>query len=161
MYQHPKLHRACICLGSNIDPESNMKKAVMLLRELSNIEGLSACYETVAVGSSGPNFLNMAACLVTAMPPDALKEQVLHPIEQQLGRVRMQDKNAPRTIDLDLIIYDNQVLDPELWRRVHLALPFSELLPELQDPDSGKSLKDIAAELEDRETALLRPELVF
>ena len=161
LFQHPKLHRACICLGSNIDPEANMQKAVALLREMTNVEGLSACYETLAVGSNGPNFLNMAACLLTTYDPAGVKEKVIQPIEQQLGRVRQPDKNAPRTIDLDLIVYDYQVLDAGLWRLVHLALPFSELVPDLVDPERGITLRQVAQELVEKYPVIPRPEVVF
>lgn len=161
LFQHPKLHRACICLGSNIEPEANIQKAVVLLREVTNIEGISACYETQAIGSDGPNFLNAAACLLTTLDPTAIKEKIIQPIEQQLGRIRLPDKNAPRTIDLDLIVYDYQVLDAELWRRVYLALPFSELVPDLVEPESRRTLREIAQKLVEQSPVIPRPEIAL
>ena len=161
LFQHPKLHRACLCLGSNIEPEANIQQAVALLKEMTNVEGLSNCYETSAVGSDGPNFLNMAACLLTTMDSAAIKGNIIQPIEQRLGRVRQPDKNAPRTIDLDLIVYDYEVLDPTLWQRVHLALPFSELVPDLVEPESGKTLKEVAERLAALDPVIPRPEIVF
>ena len=135
------LHQACISIGSNIHPVENLQKAVPLLREQVGKLQLSACYETQAVGSPGPNFLNLAVCLLTPLDAPALKKFVLAPIEQQLGRVRSSDKNAPRTIDLDIIVFDHQVVDAELWRRVYLALPVSELLPDLRHPETSSQLQ--------------------
>jgi 2-amino-4-hydroxy-6-hydroxymethyldihydropteridine diphosphokinase len=142
------LHRAYLCLGSNIDPEENIRRAVDLLREHTSVIALSRCWESEAIGSSGPNFLNTAACIETPLDPAALKEQVLARVEQQLGRVRTADKNAPRTIDLDITIFDGQVLDKHLWDRAYLALTIAELLPDLCHPESGESLPQVAARLQ-------------
>ncbi len=154
-------HQAYLCLGSNIDPTTHLQKAVELLREQTQVTALSSCWETTAVGSDGPDFLNMAVALWTPLTAETLKTKVLAAIESQLGRVRSDDKNAPRTIDLDIIIFDQQVLDPALWRQVYLALPFSELLPELRHPESGQSLREVAQTLHQHDRAVLRSELAF
>lgn len=155
------LHRAYLCLGSNIEPEENMQKAVSLLREMALVDRLSGCYETRAVGSNGPNFLNMAVSLLTILDPKGLKEKLIKPIEQRLGRVRVADKNAPRTIDLDVIVYDEQVLDEDLWQRVYLALPFSDLLPNLPNPRTSETLRETAQRLLAGEPVTSRPEIEF
>jgi 2-amino-4-hydroxy-6-hydroxymethyldihydropteridine diphosphokinase len=154
-------HRICLCLGSNINPADNIHRAVMLLREHGWDFAYSSCYETQAVGSSGANFFNMAACLYTHLKPAAFKQQVIARIEKQLGRVRTADKNAPRTIDLDIIVYDNLVQDPQLWQQVYLALPISELIPELVHPESGETLPQVAQRLREKTPAALRPEVRF
>jgi 2-amino-4-hydroxy-6-hydroxymethyldihydropteridine diphosphokinase len=154
-------HRAYISFGSNIDPAANITRAAALLRQHSPTLSLSACYETRAVGSSSPNFYNMAGRLLTPLSQEALKQQILEPIEAKLGRVRAADKNAPRTIDLDIIIFDDQILDSELWRQVHLALPISELLPELVHPESGETLLQIARRLCQQTPIVSRPQLTF
>lgn len=104
-------------------------------------------YQTTAVGSAGPDFLNQAVYLPTPLDAAALKEQVLRPIENQLGRMRTNDKNAPRTIDLDIIIFDGQVTDNELWRRFYLAAPLAGLLPDLVNPQTGEILSETARRL--------------
>lgn len=147
-----RLHRAYLCLGSNIAPAENMRRAVNLLREQVHLLALSTCWETQAVTSAGspaaaPNFLNAAAYIETDLDPASLKAQVLAQIEQKLGRVRTDDKYAPRTIDLDIIIFDEQVIDAELWERPHLALPFSELLPGLRYAATGETLARVAERL--------------
>lgn len=154
-------HRAFISLGSNINPAENIRRAVALLREHAEVTELSACYETSAVGSDGPNFLNMTVALLTDLDTAGLKAQVLGPIENQLGRVRTEDKNAPRTIDLDIVVFDEQVIDEDLWRRVHLALPLSELLPDLKHPESQQPLREVAQRLLEQDAVIPRPELNF
>jgi 2-amino-4-hydroxy-6-hydroxymethyldihydropteridine diphosphokinase len=140
-------HVAYLSLGSNIEPAQNIARAVELLRGYWPGLRLSEVYETRAVGSAGPNFFNLAACLATALDAAALKTQVLRPIENQLGRVRSADKNAPRTIDLDIILFDGEVLDSELWQRYYLAAPLAELLPELKNLVTGETLRETAQHL--------------
>jgi 2-amino-4-hydroxy-6-hydroxymethyldihydropteridine diphosphokinase len=153
--------RAFLSLGSNIDPLTNLPQAVRLLRQHSPDLHLSQVYETRAVGSDGPNFLNLAAGLTTPLEAGVLKKKVLRAIEQSLGRVRTADKFAPRTIDLDIIVFHEQVLEPEVWRRVYLALPLSELLPGLVQPETGRSLREVAQQLVKLEPILLHPEVTF
>jgi 2-amino-4-hydroxy-6-hydroxymethyldihydropteridine diphosphokinase len=142
-----KSHLAYLSIGSNINPEQNIARAIELLREHAPGLRLSTPHETSAVGSSGPNFINLAVCLPTPLDAAELKQQVLRPIENQLGRVRTADKNAPRTMDLDLILFDGQVIDGELWKRYYLAAPLAELLPELKNPQTGESLRETAQRL--------------
>lgn len=164
--RHEGAHLAYICLGSNIRPVENLRSAVELLRERSAVLRLSSCWETEAVsnptidGIHWPNFLNTAALISTPLDPAALKKEVLAPIEQKLGRVRTSDKYAPRTIDLDLTIYDSEVLDEELWRRVHLALIFAELVPELKNPQTGEMLCETAMRLAKEHYARKRLDVV-
>ena len=81
-------HQAYICLGSNIDPVVNLGKAINMLRQKTRLVELSTCWESEAIGSPGPNFLNIGVAVTTPLGPGELKEQVLAPIEKQLGRVR-------------------------------------------------------------------------
>jgi 7,8-dihydro-6-hydroxymethylpterin-pyrophosphokinase len=77
---------------------------------------------------------------------------VLYEIEQALGRVRSADKSAPRTIDLDITLFDDQVLelgqrhvpDPDLLRHPHIAVPMADLAPQYVHPETGQTLKEIA-----------------
>lgn len=80
------------------------------------------------------------------MDAKQLKEQVLRPLETQMGRVRTEDKNAPRPIDLDMILFDGILLDPSLWQHVHRAVPVSEVFPDYPS-ETCESLKDVAARL--------------
>lgn len=163
---HPThaVHHAYLSLGSNIHPAENIRAAVRLLRTRAQVMALSTCWETQAVGSDGqsgstPNFLNMAICIATALEPDALKKQLIVPVEQALGRVRSPDKYAPRTIDLDIAIYNDTVLDLDLWKRAYLALTFAELLPELRNSGSGETLQAAAQRLRKAHLAIPHPEI--
>ncbi len=136
--------QVCLSLGSNIAPAENLKQAVELLRAELPVLAISRAWKSPAVGAPGPDFLNAAILVCTDLPQAALKEKIIHPIEMRLGRRRSQDKYAPRTIDIDIIIYGDAVLDSMLWTHAHLALPVAELLPGLVEPDSGRSLEQIA-----------------
>jgi 2-amino-4-hydroxy-6-hydroxymethyldihydropteridine diphosphokinase len=138
------MHTAFILLGSNILPERNLFRAIDLLQKSCTIKAISQVWETAAEGSDGPNFLNTAIKIYTSLKEQELKENVLQNIEKNLNRVRTNNKYAPRTIDLDIIIFDNRVLDPNLWERNFIALPMSEIIPELFNSQKKKTLLQIA-----------------
>ena len=150
-----------LLLGSNIQPEANLEAAIRLLRGQVELHSLSPVWETPAVGSNGPNFLNLVAEIQTPMEIEALKLQVLRPIETRLGRVRTPDKNAPRTIDLDIIIYDKIIMDPNIWRQAHIACPLASLLPDLVEPQTGIPLSRIAARLQQNVFIRLRADVII
>ena len=147
----------CLLLGSNIDPERNLRRAVVRLDRMFGLEGLSNAWETPAVGSDGPNFLNAAALLHTILTPSALKERLLRPLEAELGRFRSADKFAPRTIDLDVVTWGRQQVDDDLWEYAHQAVPVSQLLPGLVSPKTGESLVAAAARLARASAIWMRP----
>jgi len=152
------VHRAYILLGSNIDKEWNLPAAVRLLRERCRVVAVSSVYETLPVGRTDqPTFLNAAVLIETPLSPAALKWQVLRPIETQLGRVRTDDPNAPRTIDLDLVLFDDAVFeldgspipDPAILKHPHVTLPLAEIAPDYVHPVTGQTLAEIASRLAD------------
>lgn len=145
---------AYVSLGSNIDPVTNLLAAVHHLAQVSRILAVSPVYETVAVGdTSQPNFLNAAIALQTPLPADQLKETVLAPIEQALGRRRTDNPNDARTIDLDLVLFNQDVQeignrrvpDPDIARYAHLARPLADIAPGYVHPVLGQTLARIAA----------------
>lgn len=154
-------HQAYLSLGSNIEAKENMTRAIELLREKVILNAVSTVWETEPVGSTGGRFLNATAWISTELAANSLKETVLHEIEHQLGRVRTADKYAPRTIDLDILVYDERVLDAAVWQREFLAIPTAELRPDLDDPSSGKSLNEIAQAMKATSTAIARTDLNF
>lgn len=147
MNSESNLDHACLLLGSNIAPEHNLPRAVALLRRHVEVSGASRVWETPAVGSSGPNFLNAAVLARTHLDPGELKRLVLSAIEQDLGRVRTADKNAPRPIDIDIVAWNGQVTDPDVWRYAHAAVPVAEVLPGNLHPAQGETLAQAAARL--------------
>lgn len=144
--------RVFIGVGSNIDPESNVQSALKLLGKRVLIVKISTFYRTQPLGRTDqPSFYNGAVEIETVLPPDELK-RVIRGIEADLGRVRTDDKYAPRTIDLDILIYDDAVIsstqmtvpDPEITERAFLAVPLCELSPDLILPGTGLRICDIA-----------------
>ncbi|HEY3298012.1 MAG TPA: 2-amino-4-hydroxy-6-hydroxymethyldihydropteridine diphosphokinase [Armatimonadota bacterium] len=136
-----------IGIGSNIDPEENVRRALSLLRKAVSVHAVSTFYRTRPVGVEGlPEFCNGIVEIETALPPDELKRSVLARIEEDLGRVRTGNKYASRTIDLDIVLYDAFAgsEDPDIARRAFLAIPLCELRPDLVLPSSGASIKEIA-----------------
>lgn len=139
-------HEVCLLLGSNIQPEDNLPLAADRLRQHLTILKVSSVWETPAAASTGPNFLNAALLARCALGADELKQQVLRPLEARLGRVRGADKNAPRPIDLDIILFDGRLLDTALWEQAHRAMPVAELLPGYRS-STGESLAQAARRL--------------
>jgi 2-amino-4-hydroxy-6-hydroxymethyldihydropteridine diphosphokinase len=150
-------HRAYLSLGSNINPESNLPAAVRELSTFGKIVAVSRVWESAPVGfTEQANFLNAAVLLETTFSADAVWTQVIPSVERRLGRVRdPANKNAPRTIDVDLSLLDDEVVttgtrllpDPEILKRSFVALPLAELDRQYVHPTAGRSLGEIAKEL--------------
>lgn len=145
---------AAIAVGSNIEPRSNLPAALERLRAAVEVRRVSRVYPTQpAGGADGPPYLNAAVLLCTDLPPRRLRDELLRPIEELLGRRRSADRNAPRPIDLDLVLYGGRRIaepglelpDPEIAERPHLALPLADLVPDWVHPASGLTLAAIAA----------------
>jgi 2-amino-4-hydroxy-6-hydroxymethyldihydropteridine diphosphokinase len=150
--------QVCLGLGSNINPETNIPRAIELLRQILLLESISRAWFTPPVGTSGPNFVNAALLTYTDLPPENLKNEIIRPIEAQLGRIRSQNKNAPRTIDIDILIWDQQILEPLIWKEAYLAVPVAELLPDLKSQDSD--LKHTAQRLASTSDIVPRPDIL-
>ncbi len=166
----PRQHLAYLSLGSNVDKVRNITRAVELLAEVMAVKAVSSVYETAPVGNPNQeSFLNAAVIVETDCSPAALKREVLSVIEERLARQRTADKNAPRTIDLDIVLYDDRVLqvdgrvipDPELLTRSHLAVPLAEIAPDYVHPGTGKTLREIAEALAGQDSILKRIGLAF
>ena len=138
-----------ISLGSNIQPRRNLPRAIELLRTLGPVKALSTIWETPPVGTAGPNFLNAVACIESQLDVDTLKEK-LRQIETQLGRARTADKYAPRPIDLDILLHDDVLIDPEIWEQPHLAIPLAEVYPDYQHPQRGETIAVAARKFQAR-----------
>ncbi len=138
-------HEYYLGLGSNIEPRPNLRKAIDLLGERGEIREFSSVWESKAVGSAGPNFLNLCMRYEASTDEEDLKRLVLLPIETSLGRVRTTDKNAPRTIDIDILVADGRPVNPRRWTHAFVVVPLAELLPDFKHPLSGQSLGQAAA----------------
>lgn len=140
---------AYIGVGSNIDAEHHVLLAVGLLRE--QMEGLRAStfYWTEPIGRPEQHpYLNGVLAGTVSTSAVFLKEGVLQEIERRLGRVRCSDRYAPRSIDLDILLFGEEVLrgdslqvpDPDLRTRSFLVEGCCELNPGLLLPDTGEAL---------------------
>jgi 2-amino-4-hydroxy-6-hydroxymethyldihydropteridine diphosphokinase len=157
----PQAVIAYVAVGSNIEPRRNVPAAVEMLCRQVEVCGVSTFYRTPAVGPDGQpravrpdsrragdeDFLNGVLAVRTARPARELKFQVLRAIEDRLARVRSADKYAPRTIDLDVVLYGQAVIDePDLripardLDRPFVALPLLELAPDLVLPRTRQVL---------------------
>jgi 2-amino-4-hydroxy-6-hydroxymethyldihydropteridine diphosphokinase len=151
--------RVFVGVGSNIAPERNVREAVRLLAAEVHVVAVSTAYRTAPLGRVGqPEFYNCVVQIETGMSPARLRS-ALRRIEGKLGRKRGDDKCAPRTIDLDVLIYGDLAVttdafvipDPQIAERPFLALPLRELAPDLVLPGSGRPIREIAAELGGRD----------
>jgi 2-amino-4-hydroxy-6-hydroxymethyldihydropteridine diphosphokinase len=140
------MHQVILLLGSNIEPEQNIPRAVALLQGYVRILKASSVWESASVDCCYPDYLNLALLVSTSLNANQLKRQVLRPLEAQMGRVRTEDKNASRTIDFDIILFDGEVLDSDLWLHAHRAIPVSEINPDYCSK-SGLCIADVAKRL--------------
>jgi 2-amino-4-hydroxy-6-hydroxymethyldihydropteridine diphosphokinase len=146
---------AYVGLGANLgERESTLARAVKLLGEADGVEvvGVSELRETNPVGVvDQPPFLNGAVTVDTTLPPRALLDLLLE-IERSLGRVR-EERWGPRIVDLDLLVYGDEVIDepglgvphPRLHERRFALEPLAELDPDLEVPRLGKVSALLAA----------------
>ena len=110
-----KVHLAYLNLGSNIQPEVNLVKAVELLYEYGDVLKVSNAWESKSVGSEGPNYLNACVLFRTELMQVELKKHIIRPIEAQLGRKRNENKFTPRTIDIDIVLFDDKPYNDKFW----------------------------------------------
>lgn len=148
-------NRALICLGSNIRPEENLRRVIDRLAAALDVVAVSSLYASPARGAPGsPPFLNAAVAVDTELEPHELKFDLLRALEAEFGRVRSADRNAPRPIDLDLVLFADRVIDdaeggleipdPDIETSPHVALPLAEIAGPFHHPVLGTTLAEIA-----------------
>ena len=140
-----------LSLGSNLgDRAANLRTAMDKLAGLGTVEAVSAFYETEPVGlTNQPWFLNCAVKLETEKMPRQLISGVLN-LEQEMGRQRKQ-KNGPRIIDVDILLFGTSVIDtagltvphPRLHERRFVLEPLAEIAPEVRHPIFKCSMREL------------------
>ena len=140
--------RIYISLGSNIEPELHLRNAVAALREYFSEVGLSPVYENEAVGFEGSPFWNLVAECETTLTPEKVQTE-LKAIEDKNGRLRDGPKFSARTLDLDLLLYDEldlreQGMDvprDEINKYAFVLKPLCDLVPDLKHPVTGETMQ--------------------
>ncbi len=145
------MSRALISVGSNIDRQKNLPAAVRALRQHPDMTVIetSCIFESPAVGGDYPPFFNAAVVIETDLDPAILKT-ALRGIETGLGRVRVEDRNAPRAIDLDVVLFGDLddaelgIPDPDLSEYSYVTIPAAEVAGDWIVPGRNKTVAEIA-----------------
>jgi 2-amino-4-hydroxy-6-hydroxymethyldihydropteridine diphosphokinase len=125
-------NRAVIALGSNIRPEIHIPNAILRLQHRTRIVSKSDWVATKPVGDEDqPDFINGVVLVETEFERAEL-EKWLHEVEAELGRVRNQDRFGPRTIDMDVAVWNGEIVHPDVREREFLKKAVCDVLPELK-----------------------------
>ncbi len=142
--------RVSVSIGSNIDSERNIREAIARLREQYGELTLSPVYQTAAVGFDGDDFLNLVAAFATGQDVHTVVES-LKAIEELMGRDRHQPKFSARLIDLDLLTYDDLVLEEgavevprgEILHYAFVLKPLSDIFGDQLHPELNKTYREL------------------
>ena len=142
-------------LGSNLgDRQDNLDKALDFLAQRVQIDQVSSVYDTEPVGPiDQPRFLNLVCRAYTTLAPMELLN-LAKGIESNLGRV-FGERNAPRPIDIDILLYGDRVIEtpklviphPRLGERAFVLIPLAEIAPDLVHPVNGKTIDDMLKDI--------------
>ena len=146
------MSRAYLSLGSNLEPRRHLRAALDELRARFGAIDVSPAYRSRAVGFDGADFVNLAVALETELEPEALNYW-LHALEDRHGRRRDVPRYSDRTLDVDIVLYDQRVIDgpghlqiprAEL-KHAFVLRPLADIAPELRHPLSGRSMAELWA----------------
>lgn len=122
-----------ISAGSNIEPEVNIQQARIILNEQVKLIKQSTVLRTKPIGyTDQPDFLNCAFLIETTLDQQDLNLFLKH-IEKTLGRIKTANKNGPRTIDLDILIWNGTIVDNDYYTRDFLKKSVRELIPSFHE----------------------------
>ena len=144
--------RVYLSLGSNLEPHRYLRAALDELRARFGDIAVSPAYRSKSVGFDGADFINLAVGLDTDLAPEALNDW-LHALEDRHGRRRDVPRFSDRTLDLDIVLYDDLVRQGEghldiprkELRHAFVLKPIADIAPELRHPVSGKTMAELWA----------------
>ncbi len=142
--------RVYLSLGSNIEAEKYIRSSITVLKELYPEMQVSCVYESEAVGFQGDNFLNLVVGFDTDLSVEGIHEQ-MNEIEEMHGRLRGSESFMARTLDIDLLLYDDLILEEdglhiprrEIEEYAFVLLPLTELAPDLAYPLTGETYSEM------------------
>lgn len=153
----PERHQVYLGLGANLgDRQGNILQALQYVQARASITAVSSFYETEPVGYlDQPKFLNVCCALETDLPPRDLLRFVKW-IEKRMGRMKS-FRNAPRPIDMDILFYDDLVLEgpnlqiphPRMHERAFVLAPLAEIAPSLEHPGLHKTVEELLSEVDE------------
>jgi 2-amino-4-hydroxy-6-hydroxymethyldihydropteridine diphosphokinase len=140
---------AYLGIGSNLDAVQNLQLACREIGERFSLQKISAVYRSEALGFDGDDFLNAVACIETELTPQALFEEI-EQIHDLAGRKRRSGKFISRTLDIDLLLYDQLVVNEpplrlprkDVLQYSFVLRPLAEIAPGYRHPVTGKSISD-------------------
>ncbi len=157
-----------VAAGSNVEPERHLALAAAELERAFGSVQFSPWYRNKAVGFEGADFINFVVGFETERPVREVLAQ-LHAIEAQCGRPRNAPKWAPRTMDLDILLFGDRVCDepglklprPDLLRRPYMLGPLADIAPRLEHPTAGATIGELWERFDRSAHRLVRTEPSF
>lgn len=155
-----------IAAGSNVEPVKNLKLALAELDESFAPLRVSPAYRNRAVGFEGEDFINLVVGFSTQLDIHSVRAR-LQEIEGRCGRPRHAPKWAPRSMDLDILLYGDEVRDepdlklprPDLVRRAYMLKPMADIAPNLRHPTLGKTMRELWSDFEGKDHTMTAVEL--
>lgn len=159
--------RAYVSVGSNVERERHVARALELLARRYGALERSSVYESVAVGFAGDPFFNLVVAFDTAEQPRELV-RALHDIERRCGRTRRTRRFGPRTLDLDLLLLGDTVLNEdgltlpreEITAYDFVLCPLAEVAPDVRHPSRGLTFAELWSRYEKRQGNLRKTDFV-
>lgn len=156
--------RVLVAAGSNVDPFVHLRTALDVLQRHFAPLRVSRAYANAAVGFDGADFINLVVAFTTTLPVAAVIER-LHEAEAACGRARSAPKWAPRTMDLDILLFGDAVCAepgltlprPDLLRRPYMLGPAAEIAPDCVHPTEHRTLAELWSAMQRQDPHELRP----
>jgi 2-amino-4-hydroxy-6-hydroxymethyldihydropteridine diphosphokinase len=144
-----------VAAGSNVNPSEHLRIALAEIERIYAPLRVSPAYRNKAVGFDGEDFINLVVAFDTDEPVEQVRER-LQAVEAVCGRLRDAPRWAPRTMDLDILLYGDRVNDepglvlprPDLVRRPYMLKPMADLDPDFVHPTLGKTMRELWRDLE-------------